>query len=230
MPWILLNFGLWFSPEHRMKKAFNILLTVSIFLYPVLVYFGLQHFDIRIIAALILVILAVRFWFSRSGDTKRVGNASQGIPQFRFVLIGGILLILGTLVTDSEYGIKLYPALVSFGMLVIFASSLFWPPPIIERFARLMDKNFPEEAVPYTRKVTIAWCVFFVLNGSVAVATTFYASQEVWAAYNGLISYILIGLMFAVEYLIRRVVMRKVEMKKTDVKQAVVKTNVGENS
>ncbi len=194
-----------------MKKVFNILLTVSIFLYPVLVYFGLQHFDIRIVAGLILAILTVRFWFSKSG-----GKGKQGIPQFRFILIGGIFLILGTLVTDSEYGIKLYPALVSFGMLVIFASSLFWPPPIIEKFARLMDKNFPEEAVPYTRKVTIAWCMFFVLNGSAAVATTFYASQEVWTAYNGLISYILIGVMFAGEYLIRRIVMRKIEMRNTE--------------
>ncbi len=196
-----------------MKKVFNILLTISIFLYPLLVYFGLQHFDIRIVAVLILVILAVRFWFSRTVGIDKQGH---GIPQFRFVLIGGILLILGTLVTDSEYGIKLYPALVSFGMLVIFASSLFWPPPIIERFARLMDKKFPDDAVPYTRKVTIAWCVFFILNGLVAVATTFFASQEVWAAYNGLISYILIGVMFAGEYMVRRIVMRKIDVKNTD--------------
>ncbi len=194
-----------------MKKVLNILLTVSIFLYPVLVYFGLQHFDIRIIAGLILSILVIRFWLSKDS-----GKSKLGIPQFRFVLIGGIILILGTLVTDSEYGIKLYPALVSFGMLVIFASSLLWPPPIIERFARLMDKNFPDDAIPYTRKVTIAWCVFFIFNGSVAIATTFHASQEVWAAYNGLISYILIGVMFAVEYLIRRVVMKKNNIKNSE--------------
>ncbi|THB73912.1 MAG: hypothetical protein D6B28_03045 [Gammaproteobacteria bacterium] len=187
-----------------MKKLLNILLTVSIFLYPLLVYFGLQHFDVRVVAVFILVILALRYVAS-----NRSSDARHSLPQFRLVLIFGILLVIGTLVTNSEYGIKLYPALVSAGMLVIFASSLYWPPPIIERFARLMDKNFPDEAIPYTRKVTIAWCLFFIINGLIALWTTFFASQEMWVTYNGLISYILIGLMFAVEFVIRKIVMRK---------------------
>ncbi len=194
-----------------MKKLLNILLTVSIFLYPLLVYFGLQHFDVRAVAVFILVILAVRFFLGKS-----ISNVGQGLPQFRLVLAFGILLVIGTLVTNSEYGIKLYPALVSTGMLIIFASSLYWPPPIIERFARLMDKNFPDEAIPYTRKVTVAWCLFFIINALIALWTTFFASQEVWVAYNGLISYILIGVMFAGEFIIRKIVMRKNTLNKTE--------------
>ncbi len=192
-----------------MKKLLNILLTISIILYPVLVYLGLQHFDVRVVAVLILIILAIRYWLSRKSD-----NSGRGLPQFRIVLIFGILLIIGALATNNEYGIKLYPAIVNLGMLVIFASSLYWPPPIIERFARIMDKNFPDEAMPYARKVTIAWSLFFLLNGLAAVWTTFFASQKVWAAYNGFISYLLIGLMFAGEFIVRKIVMRKIEQER----------------
>ncbi|THB67351.1 MAG: hypothetical protein D6B27_04620 [Gammaproteobacteria bacterium] len=194
-----------------MKKLLNILLTVSVLLYPLLVYFGLQSFDTRTVAVAILLILVSRFFLS-----KKSTKTDKGIPQFRIVLICGILLVLVSLCADSEYGIKLYPALVSFGLLIIFASSFYWPPPIIERLARLMDKDFPDEAVPYVRRVTISWCVFFVINTSIALWTTFFADQKVWVAYNGFISYILIGLMFAGEFIVRKIVMHKIGVSKSE--------------
>ena len=61
----------------------------------------------------------------------------------------------------------------------------------------------------YTRRVTQAWCLFFALNGVVALATALAASDEVWMLYNGLVAYGLIGAMFAGEWLIRRHVRRR---------------------
>ena len=43
-----------------------------------------------------------------------------------------------------------------------------------------------------------------MLNGSVAVYTAFFASDRVWSIYNGGISYVLMGILFSVEYLIRK--------------------------
>jgi uncharacterized membrane protein len=60
----------------------------------------------------------------------------------------------------------------------------------------------PVKAVVYTRKVTQAWCLFFLINGSMSVMSIFY-SEEWWVLYNGFIAYILIGLMLAGEYFIR---------------------------
>lgn len=48
------------------------------------------------------------------------------------------------------------------------------------------------------------WCVFFVFNGALAVATALWTSDRVWALYNGLIAYVLIGTLFSVEWLVRR--------------------------
>mgnify|MGYP003988786837 FL=1 len=89
-------------------------------------------------------------------------------------------------------------------MLVLFFVSLLHPPTIVERFARIQNPNLPEAAVRYTRKVTIVWCVFFVCNGCAALYTALFSSLETWTLYNGAISYALMGILFAGEYLIRR--------------------------
>ena len=48
-----------------------------------------------------------------------------------------------------------------------------------------------------------------MLNGSVAVYTAFFASDRVRSIYNGGISYVLMGILFSVEYLIRKRVDKK---------------------
>jgi uncharacterized membrane protein len=70
--------------------------------------------------------------------------------------------------------------------------------------ARLREPDLPPHAVVYVRRVTQVWCGFFLLNGSVALATALWASERVWALYNGLIAYLLIGTLFAVEWLVRQ--------------------------
>jgi uncharacterized membrane protein len=75
---------------------------------------------------------------------------------------------------------------------------------MIERLARLREPELPPEGVAYTRRVTQAWCVFFVFNGTVALATALWASEAAWSLYNGVIAYGLMGLMFGGEFLLRR--------------------------
>jgi uncharacterized membrane protein len=99
--------------------------------------------------------------------------------------------------------LKLYPVLINIIMLIIFGYSLITPPSIIERIARLREPDLPPIAIIYTRRVTQIWCVFFVINGSIALGTVFWASPAIWSLYNGVISYIFMGLLFGGEYLVR---------------------------
>jgi uncharacterized membrane protein len=41
------------------------------------------------------------------------------------------------------------------------------------------------------------------MNGLIACYTAFFTSLETWTLYNGLIAYILMGLLFAGEYVVR---------------------------
>jgi uncharacterized membrane protein len=112
---------------------------------------------------------------------------------------------------DSSGAVRYYPVLVNAALLVVFAASLVSPPSVIERIARLRDPELRPAAVVYTRRVTIVWTVFFVLNGGAAFYTARFATLEAWALYNGLIAYVLIGALFAVELAIRTALKSRLE-------------------
>lgn len=107
-------------------------------------------------------------------------------------------------VFDSPLLLRWYPVLISVFMLGLFILSLKYGPPMVERLARLREPQLPAKAVVYTRQVTVAWCVFFLCNGLLAAALTLWAPLSWWMLYTGLISYGLMGLMFAIEWLIRQ--------------------------
>ena len=167
-------------------------------LYPLLVYFGLQRFEPRIIAACFLLVALIKLVFLISNKTMR-GNSV-------WLILAAATATGLTLWTGSLFGLKSYPILVNSILFIVFFSSLWQQQTTIERFARLQDPSLPDSGIAYTRKVTKVWCVFFVINGTLSTATLL-GSDQLWALYNGLIAYILIGLLFAGEYLVRRRVM-----------------------
>lgn len=176
------------------RRLLTVILAVLLVLYPLLVYVGLQQLGPRVLAAILLAAALLRLVAAKVTG-QALGNSS-------WLLFAAATATGLTLATGSVLGLKFYPVLVSAVMLAVFGYSLWRPPSMIERFARLQQPDLPDQAIPYTRKVTWVWCGFFAINGAVATATVF-ASDQVWVLYNGLLSYILIGLLLAGEYLVR---------------------------
>lgn len=175
-------------------RLLTVALTVLLVLYPLLVYVGLQQLGPRILATILLAAALFRLVIAKA--------TGQALGNSNWLLFAAAAATGVTLATGSVLGLKFYPVLVSAVMLAVFGYSLWRPPSMIERFARLQQADLPEQAIPYTRKVTWVWCGFFVINGAIATATVF-ASDQIWALYNGLLSYILIGLLVGGEYLLR---------------------------
>jgi uncharacterized membrane protein len=173
-------------------------------LYPLLVYFGQTRLGATWMALALIAICGIRLVALRvSSDAPRALA-----PQLLLICGGAIVLALVSMWSGSPDAMLYYPVLVNAVMLLLFSASLVYPPTVVERIARLRDRDLPAEAVPYLRRVTIAWCVFFVGNGALALYTAARASFETWALYNGLIAYLLIGAMFGAELLTRRRAMR----------------------
>lgn len=166
-------------------------------LYPFAVYLGLRHFDARSLVLLLVVIAGLRILT----DKHSALNHWLWVPLFG-------LLVFWVLVSNSETGLKLYPVFMNASFLAMFAWSLKHPPSVIERLARLQYADFPEHGICYTAKVTKVWCAFFIANGSVSLATALWGSDELWTLYNGLIAYLLMGMLFGGEWLVRQRVMR----------------------
>lgn len=174
-----------------MKSVIKGIVIILMILYPFLVGWGLSQGHFVWVSA-ILIVLGVMRLLSK-------GN-SLLLPLTWFaILCGGLSLLL-----KDHAWLKMYPVFMSVGAGIIFATTLIKPPSMIERFARLVEPDLPESGVIWTRKVTIIWCVFFVINAVIALYTVIFAPMKVWVIYNGFISYILMGILFLGEFILRK--------------------------
>ncbi|KQV85771.1 hypothetical protein ASC91_24410 [Pelomonas sp. Root1237] len=169
----------------------NILWVALTALYPVLVYLGLAHAEPRVLALLLLALALARYLASRS-------------QQALAIALAGLVLAALTAWSNQLLPLKIYPVAMNLAMLVLFGASLFKGQTVVERLARLHDPELDAHGVAYTRRVTIVWCGFFIVNGSISLATALWASEQTWALYNGFITYGLMGTLMGGEWLVRR--------------------------
>lgn len=178
------------------------LLALGWLAYPLLIYFGLQVLQPRYVALLLAAGLLLR-------RRQQMQRLMAGLTRLDRIILVCLLALAGlTAVVNSELLLRLYPAAVAAGVLLLFATSLHAPPSMIERFARLQQPDLPPAGVRYTRKVTQVWCAFLALNSLIALYTGLFSSREVWSLYNGLIAYLLMGTLFAGEWLVRKYVVK----------------------
>jgi len=166
---------------------------------PVAIYYGLQHYSVRQVSlfalAVAVALLFVRF---RRVDRKHL-RAVLRIPAVVLALIG-----LSAVLDDPRFMLAL-PSLINVAMFVTFASTLRGPITLVERFARLqLGDDIDARQIAHCRQATVAWCAFFLFNASAAGALVLWAPLAWWAAYNSSISYGLMGVMFAGEYIVRQ--------------------------
>ena len=162
-----------------------------------MVYLGLQWLPVNQLSLILVALLAGRLLIK------------SPISHLKYPIFFAIALLVIAATTSNELLVKFYPVLMNLGMLAIFGHSLLVPPSIVERLARIREPDLAPEGVAYTRKVTLAWCVFFVLNAAIAAYTALYTELEVWTLYNGLIAYLLMGSLMAIEFCVRIYVRRK---------------------
>lgn len=175
-----------------MKRLVGLGLLLAGLLYPFAVHFGLAHF-----APWQFGLCLGALWLARVlSAPRRAGSVGMAIAALAFC---GLLAL-----SDSPQLLRWYPVLISAFMLALFASSLYYGPPVAERLARLQDPDLPPVAIRYTRRVTQAWSLFFLVNGLIAASLTLWAPLTWWTLYNGLIAYAAMGLLFALEWLIRQ--------------------------
>ena len=176
-----------------MTRALSAISWSLMALVPLLLVYGLRWLSAREIAALFALLAALRWRLATSDN-----------PSAR--LVPGALLALAVMVllSDNPMWFRYYPVAINSALLLLFGASLRRGPSLIESIARLREPERPPAAVQYTRRVTQAWCLFFLLNGGAALYTALACSMEVWALYNGGIAYLLMGLLFAGEFCLRQ--------------------------
>lgn len=171
-------------------QAAALLFAVS---YPLIVYLGLTRGSTRF-AAWLLLALTLGHTLLRSLQLRRLALRSA---------LAAPLCLAALWLDDRRYMLAL-PVLINAGLFSLFFGSLRSPMPLVERFARMRVSDLSEAERSYCRSVTKLWSAFFVFNGATAAVLAARSSLDLWTLYTGLISYILVGLVGAGEYTVRK--------------------------
>ena len=170
--------------------------------WPFLIGLGLTHNGLHWLLPLMALVLVLRLHQARR-------NAGPMRYVVQCIALAGLALCAASYLLKAHQWLLLYPVVVNLVMLAVFGGSLWTTMPLVERLARIREPHLPAAAVRYTRRVTQIWCLFFIVNGSIALLTALYGDMALWTAWNGMIAYLLIGALMAGEWLVRRRVMKR---------------------
>jgi uncharacterized membrane protein len=165
--------------------------------YPIYVYVALEHVSTRALALGLAVVLGVGLVFRLNGARRAHALVAARVPMLLVVI-----LLVGSFFDDQRFVLAL-PVVTNALFLTHFVASLRTMP-VAERFARAQEGDLSPRQVAYCRKLTVAWSIFFVVNGTICGALALFAPIAWWTLYTGLLSYIALGAMASIEYVVRK--------------------------
>jgi uncharacterized membrane protein len=163
------------------------------FLYPAFVYGLKSVVPAQAFTGLALLLIGLR--------VATLGYEATLI--WRGPLIAAGIVIAAAAAIDAWIAAKIYPFVLSLAAAYAFGDSLRRPPSLIERLARIGEPDMPAAGQTYCRIVTMIWTVWLVVNAAIAALLAILASEEAWALWTGLLAYLIMGVLFGGEMLIR---------------------------
>lgn len=130
-------------------------------------------------------------------------------PLWRGPLLMAIPALLIVLLFAPGMAAKAYPVAISLAAAAVFGGTLIAPPSLIERFARMQEPDLPEEGQAYCRKVTLVWTIWLVANALIAALLAWTGQDAAWALWTGLLSYLVMALLFLGEIAVRHHIRKK---------------------
>ncbi|MGY6269636.1 hypothetical protein ACXIUT_08095 [Achromobacter denitrificans] len=176
-----------------MKRGATATLAIAGAAYPFVVYTTLDRVGAAWLALPLAALWLIRACIAPAGSQ----------PGGRALPLIAVAFCLVLALANSPHWLRWYPVMVNALMLAVFGASLAHGRPVVERLARLRQPDLPPAGQRYTRKVTQVWAAFFACNGSIAAALAAWAPWSWWTAYNGAISYVLMGMLMAGEWMLR---------------------------
>ncbi len=169
-----------------------IVVTCLFLAYPYLVYRGIESGMVWLAPAIFSGI-----YLSQSFATRNIK-----IKIFKALVAIGLLLGAYYLQTITA---KVMPVLIQLMLMYFFGRTLLKGkgPSFIESFVRLEFPEFPPGVSEYCRQLTVLWTAFFAFNALACIALAIWGTDFWWTLYNGVIIYVMIGVLITGEYIYR---------------------------
>jgi uncharacterized membrane protein len=131
------------------------------------------------------------------------------IVHSRTALLVAILLaaLLGAAVWSHQQVLAALPSIALNLMLAsVFGATLRQgDTPLIVRIAELDSGALAPQFARYLRALTRAWAIFFATMAGLSLVLMLYAPFEWWSLFVNVLAWPLVGVMFAAEWIVRRI-------------------------
>lgn len=170
----------------------GVLVTCLFLAYPYLVYRGIESGMVWLAPAVFSGIYLVQALKVRNVKTKL------------YKATVAIALLLGAYYLQTLTA-KVMPVLIQLMLMYFFGRTLMKDkgPSFIESFVRLEFPEFPPGVSEYCRQLTILWTGFFAVNAAICIGLAVWGTDFWWTLFNGVVIYLLIGLLMIGEYIYR---------------------------
>ena len=188
------------------KSVVKFFLVALLVTYPLFVFLALVVFELPIsIVSIGMMIIAIAY-FGFFG--------SKGKRNWTAIVLG--VLAIAVLITQSEIVLEFYPIVLTVIFLFVFGVPLLQGKPIITRFAMMMDdaiETHPGRGIleRCCKALNIVWCIHFIVSLTINCLIVFGSTLRIWTIYNALISYLVQGLIIALQFPIVELTNRKAD-------------------
>jgi uncharacterized membrane protein len=184
-----------------MKVILNIISGLFIVASPWVLYWTLSQGDVTVAAITLIAWVIVRTIPVLLSAKKEQRMAALQLPGIAlvFAVLGwifdeGVLLLIMPSATQAAFGLTFLRSLKG--------------TPLIEHFARMVKTDLSPGEQAHCRRWTRIWGFYLLVLAAIGLVLAATVSLGIWTIYVGLVSYGLVGVLFAVEYVIRKLKFR----------------------
>lgn len=181
-----------------MKAVLGAISVLFVLASPWVLYWTLSQHEVGVAAAVLIGWVLVRTIPLVIAARREQRRATLQLPA--------IALAFGFLGWLSNNGtwLLVLPSATQGSFGLVFLRSLRGTP-LIEHFARMVKPELGAGELAHCRRWTLIWGIYLLVLAAIGLGLARWASLTVWTAYVGVIAYVLVGALFAVEYLIRKI-------------------------
>jgi uncharacterized membrane protein len=181
-----------------MKTVLGVVSALFIVASPWVLYWTLSQQRIDIAAAALIGWVIVRTIPIVLSARRAQRRAALQLPAIALAFA-----ILGWISDDATWLLVL-PSVTQGAFGIAFLRSLSGVP-LIEHFARMVKPELGPGELAHCRAWTRIWGSYLLVLAAIGLGLARWSPLAVWTGYVGVVSYVLVGVLFAIEYVIRKI-------------------------
>jgi uncharacterized membrane protein len=181
-----------------MKTILGAISALFLIASPWVLYWTLTQHGVGVAAALLIGWVIVR-----TIPILLAAKREQRIAALQLPAIALGFACIGWL-SDNGTWLLVLPSATQGAFGLAFLRSLSGTP-LIEHFARMVKPELRPAELAHCRTWTGIWGVYLLALAALGLALARWATLPVWTVYVGIVSYVLVAVLFAIEYVIRKI-------------------------